>query len=139
MKRDWDLLRKQLTDIESGHDVLSDIPDAPKWTDDLTCETYDQIAKEQRTAEERIAGHLELLIDSGYVEGLQVLRGADGHFSYGVSAPRLTMAGHDLLDTMRSATIWESIKQTARTKGIELTFDAIKALAGYALKHALGA
>jgi len=93
----------------------------------------------QRTVEERIAGHLELLIDSGYVEGLQVLRGADGHFSYGQPAPRLTMAGHDLLDTMRSATIWESIKQTARTKGIELTFDAIKALAGYAMKHALGA
>jgi hypothetical protein len=40
---------------------------------------------------------------------------------------------------MRSATIWESIKSTARTKGIELTFDAIKALAGYALKQALGA
>lgn len=139
MKRDWDLLRKQLTDIEAGHDVLADIPDAPKWTDDLTWEAYDDLAKGQRAAEERIAGHLELLIDSGYVEGLKVLRGADNHFSYGVSAPRLTMAGHDLLDTMRSATIWESIKSTARTKGIELTFDAIKALAGYALKHALGA
>ncbi|KWF02168.1 hypothetical protein WL80_28915 [Burkholderia ubonensis] len=139
MKRDWDLLRKQLTDIEAGHDVLADIPDVPKWTDDLTWEAYDDLAKDQRAVEERIAGHLELLIDSGYVEGLKVLRGADNHFSYGVSAPRLTMAGHDLLDTMRSATIWESIKSTARTKGIELTFDAIKALAGYALKHALGA
>lgn len=138
MKRDWDLLRNQLTDIESGNDVLADIPDAPKWTDDLTWEAYDQIAKEQRVTEERIAGHLELLIDNGYVEGLQVLRGADGHLAYGRSAPRLTMAGHDLLDTMRSARIWESIKQTARTKGIELTFDAIKALAVYALKHALG-
>ncbi|KAA0089765.1 DUF2513 domain-containing protein [Paraburkholderia sp. T12-10] len=139
MKRDWDLLRKQLTDIEEGRDVLADIPDAPKWTDDLTWEAYDDLAKDQRAIEERIAGHLELLIDSGYVEGLQVLRGADNHFAYGSSAPRLTMAGHDLLDTMRSTTIWESIKSTARTKGIELTFDAIKALAGYALKHALGA
>jgi hypothetical protein len=96
MKRDWDLLRKQLTDIEAGDDVLADIPDAPKWTDDLTWEAYDSLAKEQRMVEERIAGHLELLIDSGYVEGLQVLRGADGHFAYGVSVPRLTMAGHDL-------------------------------------------
>ncbi|AXK68051.1 DUF2513 domain-containing protein [Burkholderia sp. IDO3] len=138
MKRDWDLPRKQLTDIEAGHDVLADIPDVPKWTDDLTWEAFDNLAKDQRAVEERIAGHLELLIDSGYVEGLQVLRGADSHFSYGVSAPRLTMAGHDLLDTMRSATIWESIKSTARTKGIELTFDAIKALTGYALKRALG-
>ena len=138
MKRNWDLLRKQLTDSEAGGDVLADIPEVPKWTDDLTWESYDELAKDQRAVEERIAGHLELLIDSGYVDGLQVLRGADNHFAYGVSAPRLTMAGHDLLETMRSATIWESIKSTARTKGIELTFDAIKALAGYALKQALG-
>jgi Hypothetical protein (DUF2513) len=138
MKRDWDLLRKQLTDVEEGSDVLADVPDAPKWTDDLSWEEYDCLAKESRALEERIAGHLELLIDSGYVEGLKVLRGADNHFSYGVSAPRLTMAGHDLLDTMRSATVWESIKSTAQKKGIELTFDAIKALAGFALKQALG-
>jgi hypothetical protein len=93
MKRDWDLLRKQLTDIEAGHDVLADIPDAPKWTDDLSWDAFDRLAKEQRSIEERIAGHLELLIDSGYVEGLKVLRGADNHFSYGYSAPRLTMTG----------------------------------------------
>lgn len=137
MKRDWDLLRKQLTDIEAGNDVLADIPDAPKWTDDLTWEAYDALAREQRAIEERIAGHLELLIDSGYVDGLQVLRGADNHFSFGCSAPRLTMSGHDLLDTMRSSSIWESIKSNAKTKGIELTFDAIKALGAYALKQAL--
>jgi len=132
------LLRKQLTEIEEGSDALADIPATPKWTDELTWEEYDRLAKEQRAIEERIAGHLELLIDSGYVEGLKVLRGADNHFSYGVSAPRLTMAGHDLLDTIRSVTIWESIKSTAQKKGIELTFDAIKALAGFALKQALG-
>ncbi len=138
MKRDWDLLRKQLTDLEGGNDVLAEIPDAPKWTDDLTWDDYDRLAREHRMLEEHIAGHLELLIDCGYVQGLTVLRGADNHFSYGVSAPRLTMAGHDLLDTMRSSTIWELIKSTARTKGIELTFDSIKALAGFALKQVLG-
>ncbi|MGF6838828.1 hypothetical protein QF001_002695 [Paraburkholderia youngii] len=70
MKRDWDLLRQQLSDIEAGVDVLADIPDAPKWTDDLTWDDYDRLAKEQRAVEERIAGHLELLIDSGYVDGI---------------------------------------------------------------------
>ncbi|AOI68116.1 DUF2513 domain-containing protein [Burkholderia ubonensis] len=138
MKRDWDLLRQQLTDIEEGRDVLAKILDSPKWTDDLTWEEYDSLAREHRAIEEQIAGHLELLIDSGYVEGITVLRGADNHFSYGVHAPRLTMAGHDLLDTMRSSSVWEAIKSTARTKGIELTFDAIKALSGLALKHVLG-
>ncbi|MBN9094633.1 MULTISPECIES: DUF2513 domain-containing protein [Pandoraea] len=137
MKRDWDLLRKQLTDIEAGNDALADIPDAPKWTDDLTWESYDALARERRKIEERIAGHLELLIDSGYVDGLHVLRGADNHFSFACSAPRLTMSGHDLLDTMRSSSIWDSIKSNAKKKGIELTFDAIKALGAYALKQTL--
>jgi hypothetical protein len=47
------------------------------------------------------------------------------------------MAGHDLLDTMRSTTIWEKIKVTGKSKGIELTFDTIKAMAAVALKNLL--
>ena len=138
MKRDWDLLRKQLTDIEEGKNVLAEIPNKPKWTDDLTWEQYAPLMEQQRTTEGRIAGHLELLIDSGYVDGLTVQRGIDGHFSYSTHFPRLTMTGHDLLDTMRSPTVWESIKSTAKTKGVELTFEAIKMLGGFALKQVLG-
>lgn len=137
MKRDWDFLRQQMTDIEEGRDVLAEIPNLPKWTDDLSWEEYDSLVREHRAVEERIAGHLELLINSGYVDGITVLRGADNHFSYGLHAPRLTMAGHDLLDTMRSSSVWQTIKATAQKKGIELTFDAIKALSGLALKHVL--
>ncbi|MCA8296888.1 DUF2513 domain-containing protein [Burkholderia sp. AU30198] len=137
MKRDWDLLRKQLTDVEEDRNVLDDIPDAPTWTDQPEAE-YTRQYDEYRSIEGRIAGHLELLIDNGYVEGIHVLRGADGHISFGLSSPRLTMAGHDLLDTMRSLPVWEKIKATAQTKGIELTFDAIKTLAGWALKQLIG-
>jgi len=137
MKRDWDFLRQQMTDIEEGRDVLAEIPNLPKWTDNLSWEEYNSLVREHRAVEERIAGHLELLINSGYVDGITVLRGADNHFSYGLHAPRLTMAGHDLLDTMRSSSVWQTIKATAQKKGIELTFDAIKALSGLALKHVL--
>ena len=87
------------------------------------------------TNEARILGHLEMLIDNGYIEGITILRGIDGHFSCSVSNPRLTMAGHDLLDTLRSTPIWESIKSTAKSKGIELSFDAIKALGISAIKQ----
>lgn len=31
MKRDWDLLRKLLTDVEEERDVLADIPEKPMW------------------------------------------------------------------------------------------------------------
>lgn len=78
-----------------------------------------------------------MLVNAGYVDGLQVVRSADGLFSFGLHSPRLSMAGHDLLETMRSATIWEKIKTTAKTKGIELTFDAIKALGAATLKSSL--
>lgn len=138
MKRDWDFLREQLTGIEEGRNVLADIPETVQWTDDIEWEEFERRSSEQRAIEQRIAGHLELLIDSGYVEGLTVLRGIDGHFSYSIHVPRLTMSGHDLLDTMRSATIWNSVKSTAKNKGIELTFEVIKALATSAVKHALG-
>lgn len=134
MKRDWDLLRKQLTTIEEENNHLADIPEEPKWLDQSE-EDYQQQYENYRAIESRIGGHLELLINGGYVEGLHVLRSVDGQFSFGLSAPRLTMAGHDLLETMRSATIWESIKSSAKKKGIELTFDAIKVLSTAALKH----
>ena len=133
MKRDWDLIRKQLTDVEEENDLFSDIPPEPTGKDQ-EWDVYEKQLKEYRAIEGRIIGHFELLINAGYIDGLQLVRSADGLFSYGLHSPRLTMPGHDLLDTMRSTTIWEKIKATAKTKGIELTFDAIKALGALALK-----
>jgi hypothetical protein len=137
LKRDWDLLRKQLADIEEERDVLADIPDVPKWIDQSEEEFTRQYSAYQ-AIESRIAGHLELLIDNGYVDGIYVSRGADGHISFGTSSPRLTMAGHDLLDTMRSEPVWDKIKSTAKAKGIELTFDAVKTIGVWALKQVIG-
>lgn len=91
-----------------------------------------------RAADERLFGHLELLLNAGYTQGYSVIRGADGYISFGAFTPRLTMAGHDLLDTMRSSKIWDWIKSTANTKGVELSFDAVKALGALALKNVLG-
>lgn len=138
MKRDWDILRKQLTDIEEERDFIADMPAAPEWKDQ-TEEIYEQQLKEFNSNEAKIFGHLELLIENGFVDGIQVIRSLDGQFHYGLASPRLTMSGHDLLDTMRSSSIWESIKLTAKTKGIELTFDVIKSLGMLALKQVTGA
>lgn len=137
MKRDWDLLRKQLTDIEEERDPLADFPDAPKY-ETQTWEEYEQQLKNYEAIENRLGGHLELLVENGYIDGLQVIRSLDGGLHFAVINPRLTMAGHDLLDTMRSSTVWNSIKTTAKDKGIELTFDSIKALGTYALSKLLG-
>lgn len=136
MKRDWDLIRKLLTDIEENRDVLAEIPAEPRLTGQ-PWEDYEQQVKEFKAAEGRIAGHLELLIDNKFIDGLHVLR-TSGGFSYSLADPRLTMAGHDLLDTMRSSKVWESIKSTAKKKGIELTFEVIKVLGTAVLKQLLG-
>ena len=55
----------------------------------------------------------------------------------GLVGPNLTWQGHDLLDTLRSKPVWEKIKTTAREKGIELTFEAVKALGKLALQSVL--
>lgn len=137
MKRDWDLLRKQLTDIEEERDPLADFPDEPKY-ETQTWEEYEQQLKEYKAIENRLGGHLELLVENGYIDGLQVIRSLDGGLHFGVANPRLTMTGYDLLDTMRSSTVWDSIKTTAKDKGIELTFDSIKVLGTYAISKLLG-
>ncbi len=136
MKRDWDLIRKQLTDVEEENDLFSDMPATPFWGDQEE-EVYVQQLKVHRAIEGRFFGHLELLVDNGYIDGLQVLRSGSGTFDYSYHSPRLTMAGHDLLDTMKSTTIWEKIKATAKSKGLELSLDAIKALGAVALKSVL--
>jgi hypothetical protein len=136
MKRDWELIRKQLLDIEEEKNPFSDIPVKPDFKDQ-DWDTYKKQLDEFQAIETRFFGHLELLTDAGYIDGLTVKRSSDGKFSYGLHSPRLTMEGHDLLDTMRSASIWEKIKVTAKAKGIELTVDAIKALGNFVITRVL--
>jgi hypothetical protein len=62
---------------------------------------------------------------------------ASTHSGRALIHPTLTWAGHDLLDTIRSKTVWERIKYTAKEKGIELTFDAVKELGKIALHLAI--
>lgn len=134
MKRDWDLIRKLLADIEEDKDLLAELPSEPKL-EDLSWEEYGPKNEEYKAVEGRICGHLEMLIENGYIDGLKIHRSSGNNFTWSISSPRLTMAGHDLLDTMRSSSVCSSIKSIAKDKGIELTFDAIKALGSVALKQ----
>lgn len=68
MKRDWDLIRQQLTDIEEDRDLFMDLPIEPQWTDQSEAQYMEQY-KTYNQATNRILGHLELLINAGYVEG----------------------------------------------------------------------
>lgn len=138
MKRDWDLIREQLLAIEEGKDfkreILASVPEEPRWEDGITEVQFNEAMRAYRKAEERILGHLQLLIENGFIAGVQIAQGASGDYGYSYSHPRLTMAGHDLLDTMRSRTLWEKVKSTAKEKSVELTLEAVKVFAASALK-----
>jgi hypothetical protein len=142
LKRDWDLIRDQLLAIEEDRDfkteVLGSVANEPTWVDGQSEADYLAALADHRAREERVFGHLRLLIENGFIDGVNVQMALSGEYLFSLWKPRLTMAGHDLLDTMRSRTLWERVKSTAKEKGLELTFDSIKALAGVALKGLVG-
>lgn len=112
MKRDWDVIRQVLSEVESG--------DRHKLQ---FHESKDPMATE----------HAFLLFDAGYIKAVNATT-FDGR---ALINPELTWEGHDLLDTIRSKSVWERIKQLAKEKGVELTFDSVKLLAAKALEMTL--
>lgn len=121
MKRDWDVIREVLIEVEGldRHRALE----------------FAYISDPNAPGPEKIkADHAVLLHEAGLLSGTFSHRLDDSRHIY---VPQLTWAGHDLLATLRSKRVWERIKLTAREKGIELSADAVKALAKLALDWVL--
>lgn len=119
MRRDWDLIREVLLELEQlSGSGLEDIH-------------YDPVNESDNPAKDEQA---LILWKAGFIEGIN-----DSTLSgNAVIAQGLTWAGHDLLATIQSKPIWERIKSTAQDKGIELSFDAVKALAKITLAAIVG-
>ena len=101
MKRDIDLARQLLFDIEArGADCSVSVLRT----------TTDQ------AAEERVRYHLRLLVDAGYLKEIDRTAG-------GVPCLRLTDAGHELVELVRSDVHWRHAKWICheRTGGLSLT------------------
>ena len=109
MRLDWECVRTVMSAVEAldGRDML-----AP--------------ATLPGVSEEQVVEHFRLLREAGLMEGYPA--GERPLF-----AVRLTWAGHQLLATMRSRTLWERIKTEARDKGLELSMAVIKTLAARVL------
>ena len=120
MRRDWDVVRQVLIEVED--------------LDPL--ERNRKIFSASEEGGECVkAEHALLLWDAGFLKGID----ASTLSGRAVLSPDLTWEGHDLLETMRSQAVWERIKTVAKDKGIELTFDAVKALGRMALDWVLAA
>lgn len=108
MKRDWDLIRYILLEIESKtpQNVLS----ASDFTGDITTISY----------------HLTLLLESGLVIGHNI---GTLQNSYDCKVDRLSWAGHDFLDAISNETIWSKVKNSVKEAGGKVTIETPKAIA----------
>lgn len=120
MKRDWDVIREVLLEVEALRE------------DDRHRVTYG-LGEEHSAEDQTKSAQALLLWKAGYLDGMD----AGTMAGPAILAPELTWAGHDLLDTLRSKPVWDRIKATAKDKGIELTFDAVKSLGQLALDYVL--
>lgn len=119
MKRNWDVVREVLLEVEAL--------DNSKAED----RTYDLETDSDRPEH---ALHAILLFQAGFIKGADTST-MDGD---GIIAQGLTWSGYDLLETIRSKPVWEKIQSLAKEKGLELTFDTIKSLAKVALTAVIG-
>ena len=101
MKRNWDTIRTILMAIEA-------LP-----TEDSEFYSNDLVESDP----EATAYHLLLLFEAKLIID-----------DCGDEA-RLTWDGHEFLDAIKTESVWQKVKASARSKGIELSFTVIKDLA----------
>jgi hypothetical protein len=109
MKRDWDIIRDVLLALEAS-------PTPKTFLRPVDLPQHDQQA---------VGYNMWLLEGAGFVQGKFLWSSSgDGKIN---SAIVLTMtnAGHELLNTIRNETAWSKIKDTFKTKGLDMTFDLV--------------
>src|SRR5712691_6756381 len=116
MKRDWDCIRTILLLLEATGDTTSVVNagDVPGF--DAETASY----------------HMRLMIEARLIEGA---------CSEAIGAPlqcwgsAMTWEGHELLDKIRSPSIWNKIKTAARKHGVSLSLDLVKFLGTRAIEN----
>ncbi|MGN5146108.1 DUF2513 domain-containing protein [Aeromonas veronii] len=123
MKRDWDVVRLILTKLEELPDSLSTLTYIDFYADDRIKPDADLTELDRQ-----VSYHMELLIEAGLVVG--TMDDSATLYAKEFRAYRLTWSGHEFLETIRSDTVWNKTKETFTTKGLDMTFDLIKTVAG---------
>ena len=115
MKRDMELVRKMLLEIEGTR----------------TGSVYDtSTSKLSAWSQDALDEHLLLLHQAGFVTNYQ----ASGE---GGMCTALSWQGHDFLDTIRSEPVWRETKRRLGEKGITASIEVIKSLAESVAKQVL--
>ena len=111
MKRNWDTIREILIRLEekADEDYALRLSNFPK----------------ERSSE--ISYHVELLIEAGLIHG--EMSKTIGREVHDFIITRLTWQGHELLDAIKSDTIWNKTKESFISKGLSMSFDLVKSVA----------
>ncbi len=83
-----------------------------------------------------LAGHLKLLIDDNYLDGVYKNHGAN--FIMWVKIDSITMKGYDFLDKIRDQGIWAEVKKELDIAGEAWSFEIVSKLAVRVLAKKLG-
>ncbi len=115
MKRDLDLIRTLLLEIEEKDDESGEIISLA----------------DEFNLDEKLVGHLRLLVEAGLVDAEESLN-QERKLNFLVY--RVTWQGHDFLDSVRDDEIWKMTKDGAMNAG-GFSVDLLKAIAkGYLKK-----
>ncbi len=118
MQRNWQIVRRILKELEEREDPRHGV--RPEDIVDF--------------APEVVSYHIRLMIEAGLVRGeCSQMVGTLSCWAYA-----LTWDGHEFLDKIREDRGWSAIVRTARDKGLSLSFEVIKAVAGKLAEAALG-
>ena len=120
MKRDMDLIRLLLLQIESSE---------TRYADDLDTPGYSR---------QETGYHLELLISAGLINCDRVSWTFGGDFGAAVNG--LTWEGHDFVEAIRSESVWNRTKEFVKDKGLDvgsLPIELLKSVAVDRIKEML--
>ena len=118
MKRNMDLIREILLNIEEQP------PGEPIRTLNLPSEW----------SSGEVIGHLRLIEQAGLIDGNLKFRGDQAM----MAIHGLSNEGHDLIDSIRSETVWAETKERVSKVGGTVALDVVKLVAGAVASKLLG-
>lgn len=137
MKRDWSLIRALLAHFESETIEQFCNDTGTDWTEGQYLSGYIEALDRASRIRSVILEHIRQLVERGLVDGVEVDSAIGGDVVVFCN-PRLTSDGHDLLEAMRSDTLWAKVKEVAESSSIGLTIATVKAIIPVAVKSLIG-
>ena|SRR6266446_2744291 len=119
MKRDWDCIRVIFLALENKGDSAGGL--RPNEIEGFDAEL--------------VSYNMKLLIEAGLIEGVRSQAIAGSVYCI---ASSMTWDGHELFDKIKSETLWNKVKSTAREKSLPLSFEVVKILAIEGVKNIIG-